>query len=48
MKWHVRVSYKTNDYGRWIPTGCSDLDEAKEYMAIYYRTSGVIVEWLQL
>lgn len=35
------------DYGRWVPTGQVDLDEAKWYMKTLYPNL-FIKEWLQL
>lgn len=46
--WHARVRIEKDDYGRWVPTGCSDLDDAKYYIRVYYQTTGQVVEWLQL
>ncbi len=55
MLWHARLRGIGSDdfYGRWVPTGCADLEEAKYYMRTYYRTEiygtpATVVEWIQL
>ena len=44
MKWYARVG---DDYGRWVPTGCTDKAKAEDYMSTYpgYRR---VKEWLLL
>ncbi len=48
MTWWVRIRSNVNDYGRWVPTGCSDFLDARDYIRIYYQPDGHVVEWLQL
>lgn len=45
MMWWARVFTSTDNYGRWIPTGCADKDDAEFYMRTYQP--GRIIEWLQ-
>lgn len=47
-RWWARVIDKGvsgNDYGRWVPTGCLELEAAKDYLIMY---GGFVKEWLQL
>lgn len=44
-KWLARACLGREDYGRWIPTGCSDQDEARVYMQMYHREL-FVKEWL--
>lgn len=49
--WWART--KDKGYGDWIPTGCADLYDAKDYIELHYRTPvfGAKVhvrEWLKL
>lgn len=47
--WHARIRLRGGDhYGRWVPTGCADLEAAREYIHIYYKPDGFIVDWMQL
>ena len=47
-QWFARVKAGgEDDYGRWIPTGCSDKDAAIEYMSTYPGARRV-TEWLLL
>lgn len=43
--WWARVG---EGYGRWVPTGLLDLDDAKFYLVHIYQTHGPVIEWLQL
>lgn len=45
--WYARIS-SNGDYGRWIPTGCTELEQAREYIKLHYRPEGIVVEWLLL
>lgn len=36
-----------SDYGTWKPTGCVDLNDAKDYIRLYHSNQPV-KEWLQL
>lgn len=44
MKWWARIG---SGYGRWVPTGCIALDDAKFYIESIYR-GGHVIEWLQM
>lgn len=48
-RWWARVNQgDTKDkYGRWVPTGCTDKNEAVEYMRVYPGMR-LVVEWLLL
>lgn len=46
--WYARILYETIGYGVWTPTGCTELETAKEYIKTYYRPSGRVVEWLKM
>ncbi len=45
--WWARVRESHDDYGRWVPTGCSDKQAAIEYMSVYPGERHV-KEWLLL
>ena len=45
-RWWARINTDGN-YGRWVPTPCTDLDEAKFYASVDPQRWHVI-EWLQL
>jgi hypothetical protein len=52
-RWYARVDDPrlneiTNNYGRWIPTGCTDKEQALDYVTMYYQQTPVIKEWLLL
>lgn len=34
------------DYGRWIPTGCSDRVAAEDYISLYFAVPTPVKEWL--
>lgn len=46
LYWWARVS-SHDAYGKWIPTGCVNKDDAIEYMKVYPGERHVR-EWLQL
>lgn len=51
--WYARIRSGSDYYGTWIPTGATTLEEAKEYMELFYRTpwtggKPTVREWLQL
>lgn len=44
--WFVRARMN-DEYGRWIPTGCANLADAKEYFTVFYPSpKGQVIEWL--
>jgi hypothetical protein len=49
-KWWARVRVgDPNDYGYLVPTGMTDLQEAKDYLVIHKQISlRRVKEWLQL
>lgn len=46
MKKHWWVRLGSVGYGRWVPTGCLDLDAAMDYIETYFKDE--VREWLQL
>lgn len=46
-RWWARVPGAQGGYGSWVPTGESDLEEAKWYLKTYHRV-GKPMEWLLL
>lgn len=53
MKWWVRLVGKSEGYGTWVPTGCTDRREAGEYVRFYLANvlqmwdQRAVREWLQ-
>ena len=45
--WHARIVCGLNDYGTWIPTGCTDRQAAEDYIELY-RPRGAVFEWALL
>lgn len=47
MYWaRVRGNYE-DYYGSWIPTGCTNLDDAKDYLKMFYGPR-IVAEWVKL
>jgi hypothetical protein len=46
-KWWARVPCMQDNYGSWVPTGETDLGEAKFYIK-HVLCAGPVKEWLLL